>query len=242
MRAIILNGGKGSRLRPLTNQTPKAILPLNNRPFCLYQIDWLKKYGIREVTFAIGYLGDKIKKILGDGSKFGIYINYATENYPLDTAGAIRNVFDSLKNIDFRSPFIVLNGDILTDIDISKLLDFHFKKNSLITICLVESSNFFSYGVVSFASNGKILEFNEKPKDLKDRDKVFINAGIYVIQPEMIEYIPKGKKYSFEREFIPDIISKGFSIYAYKTKGYWIDIGTPERYKKAQEDILKIKL
>jgi len=266
MRAIILAGGEGLRLRPLTNDLPKVLLPLNNRPICLYQIDWLRKYEIKEITFAIGYLGDKIQEELGDGSKFGVNISYAMEDSPLDTAGAIRNAFDSLnvderkssarggflpvrqadalgENADLRrfkdQPFLVLNGDTLTNIDLSKLLDFHFKKEVLITICLVESFESSSYGVVSFDPEGRIKGFDEKP-NLKA--KSYINAGIYVMQSEVIEYIPRRKRYSFEREFIPDLIKRDLRLYGYKTEGYWIDIGIPERYKRVQEDILKIKI
>ena len=236
MRAVILAGGEGLRLRPLTNNTPKVLLPLNNKPICFYQIDWLKKYGIEDIIFAIGYLGDRIKEELVDGEKFGVKITYATEESSLNTAGAIRNAFETLGVKEKKDSFLVLNGDTLTDIDLSKILDFHFKKNSLLTISLVESSDSSSYGVVYYNSDGRILGFDEKPLNKKGR--FLINAGIYFIQPEAIEYIPKKKRYSFEREFIPDLIEKNLPIFGYKTYGYWIDVGTLERYKKAQEDIL----
>lgn len=242
MRAIILAGGEGLRLRPLTDKVPKVLLPLNNKPICLYQIDWLKGCQIKEIVFAVGYLGDEIEEELGDGSKFGVKINYVKEDTPLDTAGALRNAFDSFYITENRFKdqyFVVLNGDILTDIDISGLLDFHLKKDSLVTILLVKSSNSSSYGVVSCSPDGRIKRFNEK---LEIKGGALINAGIYVVRSEAIEYIPKGKRYSFEREFIPDLIEKDLPIYGYQTSGYWIDVGIPERYFQAQEDTLRIKL
>ncbi len=242
MRAIILAGGEGLRLRPLTDRIPKVLLPLNNKPICLYQIDWLKRYQIEEIVFAVGYLGNKIEEELGDGSKFGVKISYVKEDTPLDTAGALRNAFDSFYITEnrFKDQYsLVLNGDILTDIDISGLLDFHLKRNSLVTILLVKSFDSSSYGVVSCSSEGRVKRFNEKSK-IKER--VLINAGIYIVQTEAIEYIPKGRRYSFEREFIPELIERHLPIYGYQTSGYWIDIGTPERYFQAQEDVLRIKL
>lgn len=236
--AIILAGGEATRLRPLSFSIPKILFPLRDKPLCLYQIEWLKKYNTRELIFALGYLPDKVKEALGDGKRFGIKIKYVTEAKPLDTAGAIRNAIDKIK---LKETFLVLNGDILTNINISQLLDFHRQKKSQLTICLVEvKEELKSFGLVICDRQGKIKQFMEKPElsDINKQNKRrLINAGIYIFEPELVKEIPKNTKYSFEKDFLPSLIKRNFRIYGFVANGYWLDIGTYNRYLQAQKDI-----
>ncbi|MDP2943918.1 MAG: nucleotidyltransferase family protein [Candidatus Omnitrophota bacterium] len=238
MKAIILAGGEATRLRPLSYRIPKILFPLRDKPLCLYQIEWLKKYNIRELIFALGYLPDKVKEALGDGKRFGIKIKYVTEAKPLDTAGAIRNAIDSIKE---ENSFLVFNGDILTNINISQILDFHKQKKSLLTICLVEvKEELRSFGLVICDRQGKIKQFLEKPGlgDINKQNKRrLINAGIYVFEPELVKEIPRHTRYSFEKNLLPALLKKKMKVYGFLACGYWQDIGTNSRYSQAQKDI-----
>ena len=237
MKAIILAGGEATRLRPLSFSIPKILFPLRDKPLCLYQIEWLKKYNIRELIFALGYLPDKVKEALGDGKRFGIKIKYVTEAKPLDTAGAIRNVIDSIKE---ENSFLVFNGDILTNINISELLDFHKQKKSQLTICLVEvKEELRSFGLVICDRQGKIKQFLEKPElgDINKQNKRrLINAGIYIFEPELAKEIPRHTRYSFEKNLLPALLKKKTKVYGFVANGYWLDIGTNSRYSQAQKD------
>jgi NDP-sugar pyrophosphorylase family protein len=231
-KAIILAGGRGERLKPLTDKLPKILLPLGNRPFCFYQIEWLRKYGIKEIIFALGYLADKVKEVFFIEKNVNLSIDYVIENSYLDTAGAIKNVFNN-KNIE--EPCIVLNGDILTNINLFKIINFHYKKKSLLTLTLIKKRNpSSSYGIIKLKEDGKILEFSEK---LKTTSTSLINAGIYIFQPEILTYIPNCYKYSLEKELIPNLIQKRKNIFGLVISGYWLDIGTHYRYSQAQRDI-----
>lgn len=240
MQAIILAGGEGTRLRPLTDHLPKPLVPLKDKPFCLYQISWLKGYGIKKIVFAVGYLADKIKTTLEDGCKFGTNIRYAFESKPLGTGGAIRNAICVSGACD-SDDFLVMNGDILTNINLKPAIDFHFKKKALVTLVLIKTKETDGFGRVCCDRGGRLESFVEKmprrPPGLS-----LINGGIYLLNQKVIDYIPKDSAYSFEKQLIPDLINKGLPVYGYACSGYWLDIGTKSRYLKAQTDIGHLKL
>lgn len=232
MQAIILAGGKGERLGPLTQEVPKPIILLGQEPFCHYQIGLLKTYGIKDIIFSVGYLREKIQGLLGDGDKLGVRIRYAIEDNPLGTAGAIKK---SSQFLEKDSQFLVLNGDVLTDMSLTKLIEFHNQKKAQVTISLIRAIDKRSFGHVDVDNDGKIKEFCEKTETLSGSD--FINAGIYVMETKVLDEIPPGITYSFEKDFIPSLIKKSLPVYGFKASCYWLDIGEPHRYKQAQKDI-----
>lgn len=232
MRALILIGGEGTRLRPLTLNTLKCTAPIVNRPFFTYQFDLLKRYGIREVILSICHMPEKVRKFIGSGNKYGIKIFYIQEKTPLGTGGAIKNAEKYLSEST-----IVMNGDVLTDIDLQELIKLHNKSKAIATITLTEVPDPSAYGLVQTAGN-KITKFVEKPSWADIRDK-WINAGIYVFDRRALNYIPAGKNVSLEREVFPQLILRGEILTGYKSKSYWMDIGKIDKYKQANFDILE---
>lgn len=236
MQAVILAGGKGTRLRPLTVYTPKPIVPLVNRPFLLYQIEILRRAGITDITLSLSYQPDKIELLLGNGSDFGVDLRFITEPNPLGTGGAYRFAADEI-----RETTVVLNGDILTDINISAVLDRHIATSSEATLVLAPVEDPSRYGLVETGGNGEILRFLEKPKpeDLNELSVNTINAGIYVLEPTILDLIKKGENHSFEYEVFPKILEEKKPFFAYIMTGeYWRDIGTPASYLEAHHDFL----
>lgn len=232
MNAVILAGGKGTRLRPLTLNTPKPIVPILSRPFLALQIDLLKKTGIGEIVLSLSYQPRRIEEIFGDGSELGVRIHYTMEPEPLGTAGAVKNAETLLLD---RT--IVLNGDVLSDLDLGDVVRFHESAGSKATIVLTSVANPSAYGLVETEQDGRVRGFLEKPS----YDEITcdtINAGVYVLERELLDFIPAGKNYSFERGFFPHLLRERVPFYAYVHRGYWIDIGTPEKYLKVHRDIL----
>lgn len=232
MNAVILAGGKGTRLRPLTLNTPKPIVPILARPFLSLQIDLLKRTGIDTIVLSLSYQPRRIEEIFGDGSELGVRIHYTMEPEPLGTAGAVKNA-EAL--LDKRT--VVFNGDVLSDLDLGDVLRFHEEKGAKATIVLTPVENPSAYGLVETEENGSVRRFLEKP----GYDEITcdtINAGVYVLEPELLEYIPAGKNYSFERGFFPSLLRDRVPFYAYVHRGYWIDIGTPQKYLRVHRDIL----
>ncbi|MGB9856657.1 MAG: sugar phosphate nucleotidyltransferase [Dictyoglomaceae bacterium] len=238
MKALILAGGKGVRLLPLTKILPKPMLPIANRPFLHYIIDLLKHYGIKEIVLSLGYKSEEIKKYFEDGEKFGVKIYYVEESFPLGTAGAIKNA-ESF----FEDTFLIFNGDIMTDINLEHLINFHKNKKPLVTIALTKVDDPSSYGVIELDNEGKIKKFIEKPKK-EEAPTNFINAGIYVFEKEIFNFIPSGREVSLEREIYPLLLKENIPMYGFEYKGYWLDIGNLQKYLKANKDILlgKVKL
>jgi mannose-1-phosphate guanylyltransferase len=236
MHSIILAGGKGTRLRPLTVYTPKPIVPFANRPFLLYQIELLKRAGIENVTLSLNYQPDKIEHLLGYGSDYGVDIRYITEPTPLGTGGAYKYA-----SAEVKETTVVFNGDILTDVDISKVIAFHKKNKAVATIVLTPVESPSAYGLVETGDDGSVLRFLEKPKgkDLENLTTNNINAGIYILEPSVLELIPENENHSFEYNVFPELLSRKLPFFAYVLENnYWRDIGTPETYLAAHHDLL----
>ena len=233
MKAVILVGGEGTRLRPLTCTTPKSMVPIMNRPFLEHMIEYLKGHAIDEIILTLCYLPHHIRDYFGDGSRFGVRLSYVMEECPLGTAGAVKNVAQHLDE-----PFFVFNGDVFTDLDLTAMLDFHRTREAKVSIALTPVEDPTIYGVVETDESGAIQRFIEKPRwDMVTTNR--INAGTYIIDPEILSYIPQGTNYSFEHGLFPHVIESGDPIYGYRSDAYWIDIGTPQKYLKLHHDLLR---
>ena len=236
MQALILAGGKGTRLRPLTVYTPKPIVPVVNRPFLLYQIDILKKAGITDITLSLSYQPDKIEQILGNGSDFGVNLRYITEPSPMGTGGAYKFAADAL-----RETTVVFNGDILTNLDVGQLIEYHQSKSSEATLAVVTVEDPSRYGIVQTVADKRIKRFVEKPKsdELNTLNINTINAGIYILEPTILDIIAADSNRSFEYDVFPDILKRDLPFFAYVMQDeYWLDIGTPVNYLAAHHDFL----
>ncbi|HSD65814.1 MAG TPA: NDP-sugar synthase [Vicinamibacteria bacterium] len=232
MRAVILAGGEGTRLRPLTLTVPKPVVPVVDRPFLRHQLDLLAGAGVREVVFSLGYRPERIQAVFGDGSAFGVRIRYAVEDTPLGTGGAVRNARDLL---DERT--VVLNGDVLTDVDLGDVVGRHVAARASATILLAPVPNPAAYGLVETGPGDRVLRFLEKPgPDQITTDT--INAGIYVLETRVLDLMPAGVNYSIERGFFPALLARGDLVLGPVHRGYWIDIGTPEKYLQVHRDVL----
>jgi NDP-sugar pyrophosphorylase family protein len=233
MKAILLAGGKGTRLRPLTIHTPKPIVPIFDRPFLHYQLDLLKKVPeIDEAILSLNYQPRRIEEIFGDGGETGLPIRYVVEPVPLGTAGAVRYAGESL-----RESVLVFNGDVLTAIDLAAVIALHRERRAKATIVLTPVENPSAYGLVETDARSNIRRFLEKPKADEITTNT-INAGIYVLEPDTFDRIPHETPWSIERSFFPSLIERGETFVAYINKGYWIDIGTPEKYMQVHKDIM----
>lgn len=232
MKAIILVGGQATRLRPLTCNTPKAILPVLNTPFLEYVIRHLSKHRIKDIILAQGYLAQPIEHYLGDGSRLGVKLNYVVEDTPLGTAGAVKN---AEKYLD--ETFLMLNGDIFTDLDITAMIEHHRERKAKATIALTPVDDPTSYGLVETEARGRITQFLEKPSPSQVTTNM-INAGTYVLEPDILAQIPPQTKVSIEREVFPLLLEQGKPVYAYPSPAYWIDTGTPEKYLQLHRDLL----
>ncbi len=233
MKAILLAGGKGTRLRPLTLNTPKPIVPIFNRPFLMYQLDQLRQVPeITEVILSLNYQPRRIEETFGDGEALGIKISYAVEPQPLGTGGAIKFSAQTVQD-----SVIVLNGDVLQEIDLQAVIARHRERRAKATIVLTPVENPSAYGLVETDADGNVVRFLEKP----GQDEITvntINAGIYVLEPETLDRIPAGESYSIERQYFPSLVANGETFVAYVNEGYWIDIGTPEKYRQVHRDIM----
>lgn len=230
MQALVLAGGEGTRLRPLTLTTPKPALPLAGRPFLTFMLDWLHRHGVDEAILSLGFLSDAVHEVLGD-IQSGMRLRYVHEEDPLGTAGPVRLAADEGILAD---RFLVLNGDVLTDMDLTAELAQHERTGATGTLALIEVDDVASFGVVPTDEEGRVLEFREKQPGPAPTNR--INAGAYVLERAVIDLIPSGRAVSFEREVFPQMVGKG--LYGWAADGYWVDIGTPERYLEATWDLL----
>jgi mannose-1-phosphate guanylyltransferase len=233
MQALILVGGEATRLRPLTCNTPKSMVPVLNTPFLEHVISYLGRHGASEIVLAQGYLSKPMDDYFQDGSRFGIKLTYALETRPMGTAGAVKNAEPYL-----RERFLVLNGDIFTDLDITAMLDFHQSRNARATIALTPVEDPSAYGLIETTSDGRVTRFMEKPNSDQITTNM-INAGTYILEKEILKRIPPGTNYSFERQLFPQLLESGEPIYAYPSSAYWMDIGTPEKYLQLHRDIMR---
>jgi NDP-sugar pyrophosphorylase family protein len=233
MKAILLAGGKGTRLRPLTLHTPKPIVPIFERPFLHYQLDLLRQVPeIDEVILSLNYQPRRIEEIFGEGEAAGLRIRYVVEPSPLGTGGAIRYAAEGV-----RDSVLIFNGDVLTEVNLAEVLALHRRRQAKATIVLTPVENPSAYGLVETDADGNILRFLEKPSP----DEITcntINAGIYVLEPDTFDRIPKDVAWSIERSFFPSLIERNETFVAHVARGYWIDIGTPEKYAQVHRDIM----
>jgi mannose-1-phosphate guanylyltransferase len=231
MQALVLVGGEGTRLRPLTRTTPKPIIPLIDRPFLRYMLDWLGRHGVEEVVLSIGFLARGVREGLGDEVPGGPRLRYVEEPDRRGTAGAIKYAESFLED-----RFLALNGDVLTDLDLGALIRRHEEADAVATLALYPVDDPTAYGLVRRTGEGEILEFLEKP-DPNEIDTDEISAGAYVLERSVLDEIPRDREVSIEREVFPRLVGEG--LYAERLEGYWMDIGTPERYLQASWDILE---
>jgi len=230
----VLVGGEGTRLRPLTETIPKPLLPLVDRPFLHQVLDHLGAHGVHEVILSSPYLERTFEPFMAE--RHGDpRVTWITESEPLGTAGAIVNALEHVAG----ETFLVLNGDILTDLDLSALVAFHRDRAAVGTIALTPVQDARPYGLVAADADGRVLEFREKPSELVPGK---INAGTYVLEPKSLEGWERGKQISIEREVFPALIERGEPLYASVSDAYWMDLGTPERYLQAHVDVLDGKL
>lgn len=234
MQAIVLVGGEGTRLRPLTSDVPKPAVTLVDRPFLAYAIEWLAAHGVTEVVLACGFLPDVLRGALeGEEQRAGVTITYVAEPEPLGTAGAIRFAAEALGD-RLEGRFLALNGDVLADLDLSALTRAHGERGARATIALHPVQDSAAYGLVRREADGSVLEFLEKTGQAVPGE---INAGAYVLDRSVLDLVPAGRAVSIEREVFPRLVGDGLS--GLLLEGYWMDIGTPERYLQASWDILE---
>jgi mannose-1-phosphate guanylyltransferase len=239
MQALILAGGKAQGLRPLTIHTPKPLIPIANRPFLFYQLELFKRAQVTDLTLSVNFPPGKIEDTFGNAAHHGVKLSYAQEAQPLGTAGAFKQLIN-----ERADQTVVLNGDILTNASIASLLVAHRELQAAVTILTYPVAHPSQYGLVVADEDHRVTQFIEKPRpdQLKPEWGTHINAGLYVIEPRIAEYIPSGKNYEFESQLFPALIAAGEPVYALPWDGYWLDLGTPQRYWQAHQDLLAGKV
>jgi mannose-1-phosphate guanylyltransferase len=235
LEAIVLVGGQGTRLRPLTLATPKPLLPTAGVPFLAHLLARAADGGVTHVVLATCYKAEMFAACLGDGSAYGLSIDYVTEEVPLDTAGGIRNAAGSLRGRGARDPVVVLNSDILSGHDLGAQVDLHIKTDAAATLHLVEVEDPSRFGVVPTDDSGRVTAFLEKTPDPVTNH---INAGCYVFRREIIDQIPAGRRVSVERETFPGLIAAGELVMGYPESAYWLDVGTPQAFVRGSCDLV----
>ncbi|MCI0548786.1 MAG: NDP-sugar synthase [Candidatus Rokubacteria bacterium] len=234
--AVILAGGEGTRLRPLTLKRPKPIVPLLNIPFLAYQLVLLRDHGVRDVVLSCSYLVDEVERALGDGAAWGVRLRYAVETVALGTAGGVRNAADLVGDL-----VVVLNGDVLTDVDLSAMLRFHAERQAAATIYLTRVPDPSAYGLVELEAGGRVLRFIEKP-DPAHISTDTVNAGVYLLDRALLVRIPPDRAVSIEREFFPGLLADRLPFFAWVGEHYWLDIGNPAKYRQGQLDLLAARV
>ncbi|MHB1416901.1 MAG: sugar phosphate nucleotidyltransferase [Chloroflexota bacterium] len=232
MKAVILVGGEGTRLRPLTVNSPKPMIPVLNRPFLEHILEYLARHGIKDIILSMGYRSEVITNHFGDGSQFGVNLVYVHEDSPLGTAGAVKNAEQHIDGTCF-----VFNGDIMTSLDLGAMLEYHRQKKAAVTIALTPVEDPTAYGLVELNEDRQVLRFIEKPS----WDRVttnLINAGTYILEPEVLRYVPPKLYYMFEHGLFPVLLQTGDPMYGFPSNTYWIDIGTPQKYITLHRDML----
>ena len=231
MQALILAGGEGTRLRPLTSTVPKPVVPLVDRPFIAFMIDWLRSHGVDDVVMSCGHLASGVRNVLGDGTAFGIRLTYVEEPRPMGTGGAVKYAEPLLQD-----RFLMLNGDVLTDMDLTGQIAQHEQTGARATLALTPVEDPSAYGLVRTRDGGEVTEFVEKPAP-DQIDTRNISAGAYVLERSVLDLLEPEQPASIERDVFPRLVGEG--LYGYVSDGYWLDIGTPERYLEGTFDILE---
>ena len=232
MKAVILVGGMGTRLQPLTINTPKAMMPVLNKPFLEHVIRHLARHNIKDIILSQGYLAQSIEDHFGDGHQLGVRLAYNLEETPLGTAGAVKHAERYLDDT-----FLALNGDVFTDLDITAMVRLHQERKATVTIALTPVEDPTHYGLIETDNSNRVLRFLEKP----GWDQVttnMINAGTYVLEPEILNNIPEQTNFSFEHQVFPGLLKQCEPVYAYPSSAYWLDIGSPQKYFQLNKDIL----
>lgn len=232
MKAVVLVGGEGTRLRPLTETIPKPLVPLMDRASLDHVLDHLARHGVHEVVLSSPYLEETFRAFI-DARRGDPAIAWITETEPLGTGGAIVNALEALGGAE---PFLALNGDILTDLDLTAMVAMHGERGAAATIALTHVADARPYGLVPTEPDGRVLEFREKPAELIPGD---VNAGTYVLDPAVLDGWTRGVNASIERDIFPSLIEQGSAVYGFVSDAYWIDLGTPESYLRAHFDILE---
>jgi mannose-1-phosphate guanylyltransferase / phosphomannomutase len=237
VKAVVMAGGEGTRLRPMTANQPKPMLPVVNRPIMEHVLRLLRQHGLTETVVTVQFLASMVRNYFGDGDDFGMSLQYATEETPLGTAGSVKNAEDALRD----EPFLVISGDALTDIDLSDLIAFHKGNGALVTVALARVPDPLEFGIVIAGDDGKIQRFLEKPT----WGQVFsdtVNTGIYVMEPEVLEHVAPGQVVDWSGDVFPKLLENGAPLYGWIADGYWEDVGSHESYLKAQADVLTGKV
>ena len=233
MKAVVMAGGEGTRLRPLTSSRPKPLVPILNKPCMQHTIELLKRYGITDIVVTLYYLADEIEGYFGDGSELGVNLIYTVEDTPLGTAGSVKKAEEYLKD----DTFIIVSGDALTDLDVEKALAFHREKQSVATLVLQHVDNPLEFGVVITDDNGRIRRFLEKPS----WGEVFsdtVNTGMYILEPSIFEYMQPDKSYDWSQDIFPQILAEEKPMFGYVLGEYWTDVGSLQQYRQAQYEML----
>ncbi len=234
MKAVVMAGGEGTRLRPMTSSMPKPLLPVVNRPIMEHVLRLLRRHGYTEIVVTVQFLASLIRNYFGDGEELGVHLTYATEEEPLGTAGSVKNAEDALRD----APFLVISGDALTDIDLSALVAFHHERGAMVTVCLTRVSNPLEFGITIIDDDGRVQRFLEKPT----WGQVFsdtVNTGIYVMDPAVFDYVKSGEAVDWSGDVFPRLLEDGHPVFGFVADGYWEDVGTLESYHRAQADVLE---
>ncbi|MFE1358887.1 sugar phosphate nucleotidyltransferase [Streptomyces harbinensis] len=237
MKAVVMAGGEGTRLRPMTASMPKPLLPVANRPIMEHVLRLLKRHGLNETVVTVQFLASLVKNYFGDGEELGMDLTYANEEKPLGTAGSVKNAEEALKD----DSFLVISGDALTDFDLTDLIAYHRERGALVTVCLTRVPNPLEFGITILKEDGRVERFLEKPT----WGQVFsdtVNTGIYVMEPEVFDYVEPDVPVDWSGDVFPRLMKEGRPIYGYVAEGYWEDVGTHESYVKAQADVLEGKV
>jgi mannose-1-phosphate guanylyltransferase len=233
-QAVLLVGGEGTRLRPLTHRRPKALIPLLNQPLLSYEFSLLARHGITDIVLAVGYKADALRRALGDGEAWGARLHYVEDPMPLGTAGAIKNVAHLLDG-----PFIAMNGDLVYDVDLSAVMAAHLRSGAAITFCLRKVADISRYGLIECDDDGWVTAFKEK-QTVDETGRNTVNSGLYVMSPEALDFIPEGREFSNEHELFPDLLRAGKPLLGHvpEAEGYWADVGTTDAYLQTSRDLL----
>src|SRR5579875_3612450 len=234
MKAVVMAGGEGSRLRPLTIARPKPMVPIVGRPVAEHILNLLKEHNITDVVMTVQYLASNIEDYFGDGSQFGMRIRYSREESPLGTAGSVKLAEDWLRD----EPFLVISGDALTDFNLTKIIEFHREKQAMATLTLAHVANPLEYGVIITDDEGHITQFLEKPSWAQVFSDT-INTGIYVLDPKIFDYFERDIVFDFSNDLFPILLKNGDPLYGYIADGYWCDVGNLSEYMRANADALQ---